>query len=142
LRAYIEYELGKINRDRGDWHAAQRHLYAARNVFRHDESDPVFNMELAWSILSCLGYIEHQLGNFDTTEQIYIQCLSFFKELGDRGNMATLLARLALLEEQRGKRAASKQYAIEALDWSRRLGMVKEQMQMENLFTRLSKEGV
>jgi tetratricopeptide (TPR) repeat protein len=102
LRAYIEYELGKINRDEGDWQAAQRHLYAARDVFRHDENDPVFNMELAWGILSNLGYVEHQLGHLDTAEQMYLQSLSFFREFGSRGNMATLLTRLALLEEQRG----------------------------------------
>ena len=60
---------------------------AARDVFRHDESDPLFNMELAWGILSNLGFVEHQLGNLDTAEQMYLQCLSFFKEMGGRGAM-------------------------------------------------------
>jgi tetratricopeptide (TPR) repeat protein len=90
--------LGKINRDRGDWQEAKKHLHAARDVFRHDETDPVFNMELAWGILSNLGFVEHQLGNLDTAEQLYLQCLGFFKELGSRGTMTTLLTRLALLE--------------------------------------------
>ena len=52
--------------------------------------------------------------------------------------MATLLVRLALLEEQRGNRTAALEYANEALDWSRRLGMVEEQALMEALHTRLS----
>jgi len=139
LRAYIEYELGKFYRDCGDWQGAQDHLYAARDVFRHDESDPVFNVELAWGILSNLGFVEHQRGDLDSAEQLYLQCLSFFRELGSRGNMATLLARLALLEEQRGNRTAALEYENEALDWSRRLGMVEEEAQMEAIYARLSR---
>ena len=110
----------------------------ARDVFRHDESDPLFNMELAWGILSNLGFVEHQLGNLDTAEQMYLQCLSFFKEIGGRGTMTTLVTRLALLEEQRGNDTDSLEYAAEALNWSRRLGMVEEQALMEELIIRLS----
>jgi tetratricopeptide (TPR) repeat protein len=138
LRAYIEYELGKFYRDHGDWQDAQRHLYAARDVFRDDEADPAFNVELAWGILSNLGYIEHQLGNLDTAEQMYLQCLSFVRELGGRGTMTTLLTRLAQLEEQRGSHTTALAYANEALHWTRRLGMVEEQTLMEELHVRLS----
>lgn len=138
LRAYIEYELGKIYRDRGDWQDAQRHLYAARDVFRDDEADPAFNVELAWGILSNLGFIEHQLGNLDTAEQMYLQCLSFLRELGGRGTMATLLTRLAQLEEQRGNRTTALAYANEALQWTRRLGMVEEQTLLQELLNHLS----
>jgi hypothetical protein len=77
--------------------------------FCHDESDPVFNMDLARGILSNLGFVEHQLDELDSAEQLNLQCLSFFKELGSRRNMATLLARLALLEEQRGNHSAALQ---------------------------------
>lgn len=140
LRAYIEYELGKFYRDRGEWQAAQQHLYIARDVFRHDEIDPVFNIELAFGILSSLGLIEHQLGNLDTAKQMYLQCFSFFKKLGGRGTMTTLLTRLASLEEQRGNHEAALKYATDALDWSRRLGMVQEQAQAEAIFHRVAKK--
>jgi tetratricopeptide (TPR) repeat protein len=106
MQAYADYELGKHARDRGDWQRAQHYLYAARNVFRYDEHDPVFNVELAWGILSNLGFVEHQLGNLASTEQMYLQCLGFFQELGSKGTMTTLLTRLALLEEQRDNRGA------------------------------------
>lgn len=138
LRAYIEYELGKLHRDRGNWQEAQRHLYAARDVFRHDETDPVFNMELAWGILSNLGFVEHQMGDLDAAAHTYLKCLGFFKELGGRGTMTTLLTRLALLEEQRGNLLAAREYAGEALRWSRRLGMIEEQTQVEALEMRVS----
>ena len=138
LQAYIDYELGKIARDRGDWQVAQTHFLAARNMFRYDESDPVFNVELAWGILSNLGFVAHQLGDLDPAKQMDLQSLDFFRELGGRGNMATLLTRLAALEELLGNRAAALEYATEALDWSRRLGMVQEQAQVEALHTHLS----
>ncbi|SRR6266568_1891945 len=138
VRATIEYELGKIARDRGDWQVAQTYFLDARNVFRSDESDPVFNIELAWGILSNLGFVTHQLGELDEAEQMYLQSLGFFKELGGRGNMATLLVRLAALEEQRGNHEAALGYAGEAFDWSRRLGLVQEQAQVEALYVRLA----
>ena len=138
VRAFVKYELGKYYRDLGDWQAAQHRLYAAREVFRHDESDPVFNIDLAWRILSNLGFVEHQLGNLDIAEQMYLQCLSFFQELSGRGTMTTLLTRLANLEEQRGNLVAARHYADEALDLSRRLGMVQEHAQMEALYERLA----
>ncbi len=138
VQATIAYELGKYYRDLGQWQEAQSYLIEARDVFRHDEADPVFNTELAWGVLSNLGYIEHQLGRLDTAEQMYLQSLDFFRELGGRGNMATLLVRLATLEEQRSNPAASLQYAREAFDWSRRLGMVQEQTQAEALLQRMT----
>lgn len=45
--------------------------------------------------------------------------------------MTTLLTRLALLEEQRSNLLVAREYAAEALLWSRRLGMVDEQTQVE-----------
>lgn len=140
MRAHVEFELGKYYRDRGDWQSARRHLYTSRDVFRHDESDAVFNMELALGILSSLGFVEHQLGNLDAAEQMYLQCLSFFKELGGRGTMTTVLTRLALLEEQRGNRSNAIAYANEAFHWTQHLRMVEEQALMEALYTRLAKE--
>ena len=137
MGALIEYELGKYYRDLGHWPEAQSHFIAARDVFRYDEADPVFNAELAWGILSNLGFIEHQFGHLNAAEQMYLQSLEFFKELGSRGSMTTLLVRLATLDEQRGNRAASLQYAREALDWSRRLGLALEQVQAEALLQRL-----
>jgi tetratricopeptide (TPR) repeat protein len=118
LQGYANYELGKLYRDQGDRQSAQQYLYAARTVFRHDADDPVFNIELAWGILSNLGFVEHQLGNLDTAEQMYLQCLGFFQELGSKGARTTLVSRLALLEEQRGNRTAALAYASEALRWS------------------------
>ncbi len=139
VRATIEYELGKYYRDLGNWQEARSIFITTRDVFRNDEADPVFNTELAWGVLSNLGFIEHQLGGLDAAEQMYLQSLDFFREFGGRGNMTTLLVRLATLEEQRGDHAASLQYAREAWDWSRRLGLVQEQAQADTLLQRLTK---
>lgn len=138
VQAIIAYELGKYYRDLGNWPDAQSHFIAARDVFRYDDADPVFNAELAWGILSNLGFIEHQFGHLETAEQMYLQSLEFYREFGSRGSMATLLVRLATLEERRGNHGASLQYAREALDWSRRLGLVLQQAQAEALLQRLT----
>jgi LuxR family glucitol operon transcriptional activator len=139
LKHYVKYELGKIARDRGDWHTAQVHFLAARDVFRHDQSDPVFNRELAWGILGNLGFVAHQLGDLAGAEQMYLQALPRYRELGSRSNIPVLLVRLATLEEQRGNREAALKYADEALDWSQKLGMVREQALAEAVSARLSK---
>lgn len=140
LRASVEYEVGKYYRDRCEWQAAQQHLYVARDVFRHDEIDPVFNMELAFGILSSLGFVEHQLGNLETAKQMYLQCFGFFKKVGGRGTMTTLLTRLASLEEQCGNQKRARGYAADAIEWSRRLGMVQEQAQAEAIFQQVAKK--
>jgi len=139
VRATIEYEIGKIYRDMGDWQTAQTHFYLARDVFRDDEKEPIFNVELAWGVLSNLGFIEHQLGHLDAAEQMYLKSLAFFRDLGSRGSLATTLVRLAALEAQRSKSASALTYATEALDWSRRLGLVQEQEQAEAICEQLSK---
>ena len=137
VQATIEYELGKYYRDLENWQEAQSHFYAAREVFREDEQDPTFNMELAWGILSNLGFIEHQLGNLAAAEQMYLKSLGFFRELGSRANIATILVRLAMLEEQRGNYAMALRYADEASSRNQRLGMVQEQEQLAVLYSRL-----
>lgn len=139
VQASVEYEIGKIYRDMGDWQAAQTHFYLARDVFRDDEKEPAFNIELAWGVLSNLGFLEHQLGHLDAAEQMYLKSLTFFRDLGSRGSLATTLVRLAALEEQRGNGSSALTYATEALDWSRRLGLVLELAQAEAICARLSK---
>ena len=137
-RASVEYEIGKIYRDMENWQEAQTHFYLAQDVFRNDETEPVFNMELAWGVLSNLGYVEHHLGHFDVAEQMYLKSLSFFRDLGSKGNLATTLVRLAALEEQRGNGSLALTYAREALDWSRQLSLVMELEQAGSICTRLS----
>jgi LuxR family glucitol operon transcriptional activator len=138
LQADLENEMGKIKRDQGDWQAAEKHFLAAREVFSYKETNPTFNIERAWGIRGNLGYIAHQLGKLEDAARRYKQCLQFFKEIGSRGYMTTLLVRLAFLEEQRGNKAEALAYAREALDWSGRLDMVKEQAEAEALCQRLN----
>jgi LuxR family glucitol operon transcriptional activator len=137
VRADIEYELGKIARDQQRWADARQHFLAARDVFCHDKDDPVFVLERASSVLGNLGVVAHQLGHLDEAARLYQQALDFFRGEGGRGYLVTLLSRLATLEEQRGNYAVALEYAHEALEWSRKLGMVQEQAQAEAIVGRL-----
>ncbi|MEP7189486.1 MAG: tetratricopeptide repeat protein, partial [Roseiflexaceae bacterium] len=135
-QASIEYELGKIAIDRSDWQAAQAHFLASRDLSSQSD-DPSVNLESVWSVLGNLGFVMHQLGNLDIAEQMYRQSLDYCREIGGKGSMTTQLVRFASLEEQRGNFAAALVYAREALEWSRKLGMVQERAQAEAIVVRL-----
>jgi len=137
-QADIEYELGKIARDRADWHDAQIHFLEAQSVFRHDDDHPAFNLERAWGLVGNLALVAQQLGDLDAAAPMYAQALQFFRDSGGRGFTTTILVRLASLEEQRGNVKIALQYAAEALDWSQRLGLVREQAQAEAICKRLA----
>jgi LuxR family glucitol operon transcriptional activator len=140
VRADIEYELGKIARDRADWARAVAHFRVARDVFRLDDENPVFNLEFAWGLLSNVGYVAHQMGDLDEAYQTYMRCLGSYRETVGKGDMATLLTRIASVEVQRGHADAARDYAREALEWSRKLGMIQEQAAAEALLTKLAEE--
>jgi hypothetical protein len=73
----------------------------------------------------------------EIAKQYYLQCLAAYRETGGKGDVATLLVRFAALEEQHGNRTTALEYAGEALEWSRKLGMVQEQAQAEAIIQRL-----
>lgn len=126
VRANIEYELGKLARDEGQWTAAQALFSGVSAVFGPDATQDVFNPERAWGLLGNLGYVEHQLGNLDAAADLYEQALDFFRESGAVGYMTTTLVRFAALQMARGNTAVARAYAQEAADWSARLGLVLE----------------
>jgi len=136
-RADIEYERGKIARDRGDWAGARQRFQAAHAVFNTEDASPSFNVERAWSVVGNLAYTLSQQN--DTTEavRLFRQSLEFFRQFGSRGYTATLLVRLAELEARSSMRSEALAHAHEALDLSRKLGMVQELAQAEALLTRL-----
>jgi LuxR family glucitol operon transcriptional activator len=81
VRAEIEYELGKIARDKGDWHVSREHFLAARDIFRTDEDEPPFNLEFAMGIYASLGFVSQQLGDLQAASQIYAHCLRVHKRI-------------------------------------------------------------
>jgi len=136
-RAELEYELGKVARDRGEWSIARLRFLETQRVYFLDEEQSIFNPERAWGVASNIAYVLHQQGELEEAAGQYRRSLAFFRETGGRGYLTTLLVRLAALEEQRGDHAAALGYAREALDWSRKLGMVHERAQAEVIVGRL-----
>jgi LuxR family glucitol operon transcriptional activator len=137
LRADIAYELGKIARDQQDWEAAKAHFVAASDVYRVENNPPMANVERYYSVLSNLAYILHQQGDLEGATQLYRQAYGYYHGAGSKGIMAKLLLRMAILEQGRGDHLAALEHAREAIDWSRKLGMVQEQAQAEVLLSRL-----
>ena len=61
-----------------------------------------------------------------------------YRATGGKGDIATLLVRLATLEALRGDRASALLHAREALELSRKLGMFQERQQAEALLAQLA----
>ncbi len=137
-RADIEYELGKIARDRGDWTAAEQRFRAVCTVFNTEDAAPTFNVERAWGVLGNLAFVLSQQNNTAEAVQLFQQSLGFFQQFGGRGYTATLLVRLADLELRAGMPAEALAHAQRALDLSRKLGMVQELAQAEALIARIA----
>jgi LuxR family glucitol operon transcriptional activator len=137
-RADIEYERGKIARDRGDWAAAQQRFQAAHAVFNTEDISPTFNVERAWGVVGNLAYALSQQNDTIEAVRLFQQSLAFFRQFGGRGYTATLLVRLAELEARSGMRSDALAHVHEALDLSRKLGMVHELAQAEALLATLA----
>ena len=138
-KADVEFELGKLARDQGDFNLAKQYFEAARLVFNMDAKKAPFNVERGWGILGNLAYIYQKLGDFEAAMQIYDQALKFFRETGGRGHLATMLIRVANLEETRGNVSIALQYAQEALELSQKINMVQEYDEASALIQRLAR---
>ncbi len=137
MQANINHEFGKIARDRSDWQEALQFFAAARTIFDLADDNPMFNLERAWGVRSNTAFVKHQLGDYEAAAQEYLQCLAFFRDVGGKSHMTTLLVRLALVEQQLGRNDIALIYAQEALDWCRKLAMEHERAQVEALLARL-----
>jgi tetratricopeptide (TPR) repeat protein len=137
LRANIEYELGKVARDKENWREAKRLFERARAIYREDIANPVFNIERTWGLLSNLGLVAHKLGNLDEAIENYRKALAFFRTEGGIVNVATLLVRMAALEEQRGQINAAGKYAREALELCQQMGLAQERAEAESLLRQI-----
>jgi tetratricopeptide (TPR) repeat protein len=136
-RADLEFERGKIARDRGDFAVARELFLKAQQMFPVDVEPSEFNPERAWGMLGNVGFVLHQLGDLDEADEVYRRCLDFFRRSGGRGYTATLLVRRAALAERRGQRHAAIAYAREALELSGQLSQVQEQREASLLLARL-----
>lgn len=137
VRADITIEQGKIARDRGDWASARLLFQSARDVFQTDIDNPNFNMERAWGVYSQLAFVTHRMGNLDDAARMYRKSLAALRDVGSRSYLTTVLVRFAELEAERGQPESARDYALEALDWSRKLGLALERSQAEALIRRL-----
>ena len=137
LKADIAYELGGIERDRGNWYAAKDYFLKARSVISADSSNTDIILDRVWGIQGQIAFLEHKLGNLDNAAILYHQALQYCRDIGNKGTLTTLLLRLASLEEERKNLSSSLQYAEEAIAWSRQLDMEQELAQAEAIRKRL-----
>lgn len=135
--ASLLYEKGRIFRDQEEWEQARHALIQARDVFGYDAITGEFDIRRAWGVLGNLGVVEYALGNYDEARLIYEQCIAHIRISGGKGGLATLLTRLAQLEEQCGNFSIALEHINEAMAISQQLNLAKEIELAEQIYQRL-----
>jgi tetratricopeptide (TPR) repeat protein len=122
LLGSLYQDLGFVERDRGDWDAAEHWTCEALTI--HERTGNRQRIAICWSVL---GNIESNRGNWDVAERLFRQSLQLFEELGDRSGMARSWGQLGDIERNRGNWDASERLYWQSLrveeELDDRLGM-------------------
>jgi tetratricopeptide (TPR) repeat protein len=97
LLGSLYQSLGFVERDRGDWDAAEHWTRAALTI--HERTNNRQRIALCWGVL---GNIARNRGNWDEAERLYRQYQQVCEELGDRSGMATSWGVLGDIARNRG----------------------------------------
>lgn len=138
LQADIDFARGEIARDQGDWKAARTYFTAYREQLAGDVPDVEARLESGWGALANLAWVAQKTGQLDEASRLYQQALKFSADRASKGYVTSLLVRIAALELQRRNHKVADEHAREALYWSQKLGMMREQQQAAELITELA----
>lgn len=138
--AWVSYERGINARERGDMQLAERYFLEAQRVLRVDpegEEEPLFNFEFAWIVHSNIGRIRFLENDLRAAQETLISSLEFFRRVGSRGQVKTMLEWLAELEEKRGDKVKAADYAKQLLSLGMSLQMPKAIAKAKEIMSRL-----
>lgn len=138
LKALINTQRGKLERDRGNWEASWHYFSLVQNWFEQRTGQTPLDEELAVGTWGHLAFVAYQLGRPEEARELCLRSLSYFAGQGTKGYYAALLYRLALAESALGDRASARQHATEALEWFTRLGMKPDVPAAQALVTTLT----
>ncbi len=117
LLGSLYQDLGFVERDRGDWDAAEHWTRQALTI--HERTNNRQRIALGWGVL---GDIERHRGNWDAAERLYRQSLQLREELGDRSGMASSWGVLGDIERNRGNWDAAERLYRQKLEMCEGLG--------------------
>lgn len=134
----LEYELGKLARDREDWEAAREHFSRIVQWSTvQEEKKQMFSPDLVAGSRGSLALVLYHLGEYQKAEDECLASMSFFGKSGSRGHHAVLQYRLSLIKEAQGERLTALNLAQSALETCRQVGMKQEILELEALVSRL-----
>jgi tetratricopeptide (TPR) repeat protein len=110
LLGSLYQDLGLVERDRGDWDAAERWTRQALTIYERIGNRQ--RLVLCWGVL---GDIENNRGNWNAAERLYRQSLQLREELGDRSGIAVTTCDRGVNELGRGNLEAAEKYLNDAL---------------------------
>ncbi len=138
--ASINFELGKMALDSGNWKDAKIYIESVINWCEEHENESDLGVSSMMGAIGFLGWIEFNLGDFYKAKKLMERSLIFFERFGGKEYLATLCLRLAIVEKALGNYEKTLQHAKEAYFWAERLGMVRELEGAKALLNELNAE--
>ena len=136
----LDYEWGKLARDRGDWKLAKEYFAKVDDwAGRKEEKEQPFDVALARGAQGNYALALYHIGEYEKAKRLCIDSLKFFEQQGGKGYLAALKYRYALIEEALGEKETALKLAREALRLCQKVGMKPEMDRMKTLVERLKK---
>lgn len=140
-QANIDYELGKLARDQGDWELAREFFFKVYDWAKEKQEDhQILDTALAMGAQGNLALALYHQSAYGEARDLCIDSIRFFEKQGGKGYLAVLKHRYALIEEALGNHEAALRAAREGLQMCCRLGMRPEIETMEALVRRLEED--
>ncbi|MCP4402324.1 MAG: ATP-binding protein [bacterium] len=139
-KASINFELGKLARDRCEWKKSKEYWEEAIKWCENPEGTADLDRSFLIVAQGNLGLVECELGNFQTGKELLKKSLKFFEGTAARVYEINLLWRLTLVEKNLGEYAEAVNYAQKVLLWAERFDMKRELDGSRTLLEELMKE--
>lgn len=134
----LEFELGKLARDKGDWESARQSFSKIVDWSKNrEENNLAFSPDLVMGARGSLAFVLSQLGEYEEAEAECLASMTFGEKRGGRGYYAMLQYRLSLIKEAVGDLEEALVLAESALATCYQLGMKPEIPEFELLVDRL-----
>jgi tetratricopeptide (TPR) repeat protein len=125
-RIAIQFELGKLARDKQDWEHATALFTDVRRWLDQHPSDPLNQTQLRAAVLGHLALIEFYQENFPAARSDCLEGLTLFSALNLRVAFGPMFWRLAMIEHALGNNDAATEAIAHAITWFSRLGMADD----------------
>jgi tetratricopeptide (TPR) repeat protein len=128
-------QLGKIERDLKNWHDAKHYFEKARDLCESENTN--FDQSVLMNILGNLGWVNFNLGDYESGKKLCERSFGFFVSIGGKGYLTSLKNQLAVIELALGNTQQAMQYAEEASYWASRLNIPRDMARAQEILGKI-----